>query len=281
MTSVDGACRSPASRTGDRGIAIVCIPDDQPQHITFVLPLGPDGKAGPSIPVTRTAGRSVPVAGGHPKLIGNLLIWVTYDGELAAARFDPATGLVGTTTVVQRQLRRSPIWSSGHYDITAAGDLVYVTGSNAGVGRFIVAGKNQSGARPLPIEPRQYLKFAPSPDGKRIAATAVGVGDTVDLWSFDVGSGQGEKIATASTIGPPAWRPDGRLVFELTQEGSRQLVVADPDRGNATQALEGLPFTPQGFVGGDTAVGEISGDIAVARLDSNVSAHQTGENRCA
>jgi hypothetical protein len=173
---------------------------------------------------------------------------------------------VGPAAIVERQLRRSRIWSTANYGVTGAGDLVFVPGTNAGVGRFVVAERG-AGARALPMEPKQFLKFAVSSDGTRLAATSIGAGASVELWLYEIATGRGERVARGVNISLPVFRPDGKVVFALTQTtGQVERLIANPDKGNATDLFTHLPFLPERFVTAEMIVGTPAGDVAVGQV---------------
>ena len=260
------SCRRPAAVVDGAEVTVVCAARDMPDHISHLLHFQGTDQAGDPSELQTVAGDQRGLPGSNPTLRGNTLIWVTHEGELAAATLDLGSGKVGPPEVVERQLRRSRIWSTANYGVTDTGDLVFVPGTNAGLGRFVVAARG-AGARALPVEPKQFLKFAVSFDGTRLAATSLGAGANVELWLYEVSTGRGERVARGLNISVPVFRPDGKVVFGLTQKtGQIDRLVANPDKGNAIEALAELPFVPDRFVTAETIVGTPAGDIAVGQL---------------
>jgi len=260
------SCRRPAAVINGSEVTVVCATRDMPDHISHLLRFQGTDQAGAPSELRTVAGDQRGLPGSNPTLRDGKLIWVTHEGELAAATLDLRSGTVGPPEVVERQLRRSRIWSTANYGVTDTGDLVFVPGTNAGLGRFVVAARG-AGARALPVEPKQFLKFAVSFDGTRLAATSLGAGANVELWLYEISTGRGERVARGLNISVPVFRPDGKVVFGLTQKtGQIDRLVANPDRGNAIEALAELPFVPDRFVTAEMIVGTPAGDVAVGQL---------------
>jgi hypothetical protein len=259
-------CRRPAAVVDGPQVTVVCGAGDMPDYISRLLRFQGSDQAGTPSELRIAAGDQRGLPGGHPTLRGDTLLWVNHEGELAAATLDLGSATVGPAVVVERQLRRSRIWSTANYAVTDTGDLVFVPGSNAGVGRFVVAERG-AGARVLPIEPKQYLRFAVSFDGTRLAATSLEAGANVELWLYDISTGRGERVARGINISSPTFRPDGKVVFALTPKtGQLDRLIANPAKGNATEALGQVPFSPDRFVTAEMIVGTPNGDVAVGQL---------------
>ena len=258
-------CRRPAAVVDGSEVTVICATRDMPDHISHLLRFRGTDQAGAPSELRTAAGDQRGVPGSNPTLKGNTLVWVTQDGELAAAAIDLGSSTVGPAVVVERHLRRSRIWSTANYGVTDTGDLVFVPGTNAGVGRFVVVERGM--ARALPIEPKQYLRFAVSFDGTQLAATSLEVGTNVELWLYEIATGRGERVARGINISSPSFRPDGKVAFALTSKtGQLERLIANPAKGNAIEALGQVPFSPDRFVTSEMIVGTPNGDIAVGRL---------------
>ncbi len=197
-----------------------------------------------------------PVLSDHGMVLGNQLVFVDANGNLDAAPYDARTRRVGPQRIVQRGMRRSLFDISSHFGVTRDGDLVFVPGSVGNVGEFVAADVDGR-VRPLPLPPKQYVNFAMSPDGRRIAATNQGVSGT-ELWTYDVASGQGERLlVTRSWLIPPVWAPDGSIVFSQSPGWYDTLtytMVMRPGSDNVTRLVD-MPFAITSLASPTTLVG--------------------------
>ena len=137
--------------------------------------------------------------------------YVTYtsiDGTLMATRFlDRDSLLVGRSVALVPNVRRQTYTGAGEYDLTDDGTLVYVEGANAEVGR-LVRNDLRGGRSELPGEPAAHLRFAPGPDGRRLASVVEGIQDQ-ELRIYDLSTGSFQVLAQHPWIGYPMWGPDG------------------------------------------------------------------------
>jgi hypothetical protein len=198
---------------------------------------------------------SRPVMSDQGLVLGSHLLFVDGQGNLTAAAYDPGSRHVGPQRIVQRGMRRSLFNFSSHFGVTRDGDLVFVPGSNGGIGELVVA--DPSGAsRTLPLPPKQYINFAMSPDGQRLATTEVGVSGT-ELWVYDVSSGQGDRLTVAASMSGPVWSPDGSIAFAQSSAWSDTASYAMILRSGSSKAvrLADMPFVPSTFVSTTTLVG--------------------------
>jgi serine/threonine-protein kinase len=160
------------------------------------------------------------------------LVYVSVDGALRGTRIrslDPF--VVGSSVPLFSGLRRESYTGTGQYDVSEDGTLVYVDGGNAEVGRFVqVPGQGDRVAAPLPIEPSLIVRWAPSPDGRRLAAVVEEL-QVQQLRVYDLSTGAHSVWQEAHRIGQPRWTPDGReLVVPLFSDPrSAVLVMGSPD----------------------------------------------------
>jgi eukaryotic-like serine/threonine-protein kinase len=198
---------------------------------------------------------SRPVMSDQGLVLGSHLLFVDAQGNLTAAPYDPRSRRVGPQRIVQHGMRRSLFNFSSHFGVTRDGDLVFVPGSNGGIGEFVAA--ELSGAsRTLPMPPKQYVDFAISADGQRLATTEVGVSG-MELWVYGVTSGQGDRLAVAPYITPPVWSPDGSIAFAQTRAWSDTALYAmilRPGSPNPIRLVD-IPFVPSTFASPTTLVG--------------------------
>ncbi len=229
------------------------------------------------VPEMRSAGAVLgdsarPMAASTSTLLDDRLLSVDEVGNLVVARYDRARRVIGPRTIVRRGLRRSQFAIAGHFGVTRAGDLVYVTGSNGAIGRF-VAMQPGGAARVLPVPAKEYGNFGVSRDGKWLAATSRGVtGD--ELWIYDAETGQGDRVAAAYYLGYPTWAPDGTLAYVVGASATSELeTMLLPPGGGAPVRLAGQQLQPSMFVDPGLVIGGSGNDIVVATLDHDRVVH--------
>ncbi len=179
-------------------------------NFAFVVSLAqPDEK----VPVrpskgTPTFGSAV-LLGSHFRVVdGRYLVYMSVDGTLMGTRIADRDSLAfGRSVPLVPMVRRSSYSGVGQFDLADDGTLTYIPGINADVGRLVRATRDGR-IVPLAVEPNAYLRFAPSPDGRRLAAVAQSLHHQ-ELAVFDLEGGTRETLDTAFYIGAPAWSPDG------------------------------------------------------------------------
>ena len=128
-----------------------------------------------------------------------------------------ADGIAGGTSSVRQ------VSASGLSPRAGAGYLLYVS---ARAGRQGIWRLAEGQSRELWSDPRAAIVGAPavSPDGRRIAFTAID-GEGTTLYTMD-GDGQALRVVTRSLAlrGNPAWSPDGRsIVSAVLRDGEPRL----------------------------------------------------------
>jgi serine/threonine-protein kinase len=264
---IGGVCGWPARVPGTSDV--FCQPQSSVGGAPRVVTLEADG----SVPLSPTAGTILgdsarPLAGVNPMIVGEHVVFVDVDGNLVAAPYDRESKVVGTRRIVQRGLRRSSWGALGHLGLTRAGDLVYVPGSNGGVGQFVAA-QPGGATRILPIPAKEHQNFNVSFDGRRLAATSRGVAG-LELWIYDIASGQGDRVATGFGVGYPVWAPDGTLAYStyLASTDALQTMLLPPD-GDEPVVVAGLGMDPLAFVGRRSLVGSTRLDVTLVTLDGD------------
>jgi hypothetical protein len=267
---IGGPCAWPARVPGRNDL--LCASTTRTRR-SCVVPLAEDGTVPLSPGACVVLGDSSRAVGmARSILVGDQLLSMDQAGNLLAARYDAERRTVGPQRVVQRGLRRSLFVEMGHFGLTRGGDLVFVPGSNGAIGEF-VAMRPGGAVRALPIPVKEHLNFATSRDGRRIAATALGVSGSMELWIYEVETGQGDRVITGGTLGYPAWATDGTLafVFGETQASEGATMLLRPG-GAAPGRLQGGEILPGDFAAERTLVGNSPtgvNDIVVAVLDGD------------
>jgi Tol biopolymer transport system component len=168
------------------------------------------------------------VATGH-------LLWVSPEGTLLAAPFDPRAGeFTGPIVSVAEALRRDSQGGS-HYAVSEGGDLVYRTGG-ANAGEMEMVWVDRDGiAEPIdpdweitPTTVGNWSGIALSPDHSRVVSTDGGSGSGSQLWvkELDADTPPSRITFEGDFHVRPRWLPDGRSV---------SFVSALPGDGSPTQ----------------------------------------------
>jgi serine/threonine-protein kinase len=157
---------------------------------------------------TPESGSSV-LVGSHFRLIDRrYLVYMSIDGTLMGTRITDLDSLsVGRSVPLVPMVRRSGYSGIGQYDLTDDGTLTYIPGINADIGRLVRLTRDGR-LVPLPVEEAAYLRYALSPDGRKLAAVAEGL-QHQELKVFDLEGGTHETYDTGFFIGALAWSPDG------------------------------------------------------------------------
>jgi serine/threonine-protein kinase len=120
------------------------------------------------------------------------------------------------------------------------GTLVYVSGSV--VARTLVWVDRQGRETPLGTPPRAYFSPRVSPDGTRVAVSAI-LDQNSDIWLWDLA----RRTLTRLTSDPaverdPVWTPDGRrVVFGSDRAGALNLFSQAVDGNSAVERLTESP----------------------------------------
>ncbi len=166
---------------------------------------------------------------------GKYLAFVSPDGDLSAAPFDPRTGVAGRSVSLQAGIRREPI-GAAQYDLTSDGRLVFAPGVDALVGRPARVGR---GGVPelLPVPPANYQRFDLSPDGRWLAAVVLEPGRHA-LRLYDLRDAQAIPVWSGEYMRHPIWTPDGKAILFAVRDSSRWSVLrAVPNSGTAPDTL--------------------------------------------
>ena len=186
------------------------------------------------LPIRQSNGSPV-LVGSHFRIIDRrYLVYMSVDGTLMATLIADIDSLtVGRSVPLIPMVRRSGYSGVGQFDIADDGTLTYIPGINVDIGRLVRVTRDGR-TLPIPVAAAAYLRYASSPDGRRLAAVAQGL-QYQELKVFDLQSGAGETLDTAFYIGAPAWSPDGRaLAYRKSEDPSEETLLMrrldSPDR---------------------------------------------------
>ena len=172
------------------------------------------------------------------------LTFVTAEGALQIATFDPETLQLGRPATVVQSLRREGTSGAAHYAVTPSGALVYAPGENAEVGQLVRRGRGEALSQALDVDPAPFVTFDLSPDGERLAAVVVTI-DGTEVRVYDLRTGRTRRWLSAYYLSAPRWSPTGeKLAISATgANGNSVIVVGDPSSGSPpdTVYFAGIP----------------------------------------
>ena len=240
--------------------------DPESGKVSTIRSARPDGSAGGLV-----AGTAFTIVDKH------YLVYLAVDGNLLAARYDPATQLIGRSVALVSGVRREAI-GEAQYDLAASGTLVYAPGLDATVGRLVRL-RPGSPAQPLPMEAADFQRYDLSRDRRWVAAV-VQAADGAELRIYDLRDGQRFTWLKGEGIRHPLWSPDGEQLLVSMRDPTRWTVLrgapSSGTRPDTVASFEFTPFTPDPVDMHDdhTAVAQDWGSSVVMRFDPGV-AHPT------
>jgi len=217
-----------------------------------------------------------PVAGSEFRIIdGRYLIFISPDGVLSGARYDPETHLAGRAVPLVSGIRREAL-GQAQLDVAANGTLVFAPGVDATIGRLVRRG---SSAIPiaLPIEPANFQRYDLSRDGRWLAAVVQGIGLN-ELRLYDLRTGQHTVWQRAEGIRHPMWSPDGQSLLFAARTGDQwSMLRGSPGIGASPDTLarflaDGQNFDPVGYLDDTTAIAQDWNRSTVARFNPRTAA---------
>lgn len=201
------------------------------------------------------------------------LLFVSEDGWLAAAAVDRQYNIIGRPANVEPDVRIEGALGVGQFQVTESGNLFFVPGEDARVGRFV----KTDGVNPpqsLPIPPARVYQFDISPDGTRMAVVQQGVGGR-ELWVYNLVTGSDRKWLTAWDIKEPRWTEDGeRILFRVRENpgDSAVILIGSHTAPEPPDTLLPSAFMPSQVAANGLLVGQVeletSADIAIVDLST-------------
>jgi eukaryotic-like serine/threonine-protein kinase len=181
-----------------------------------------------------------PISGSDFRLIdGRYLIFVSPEGVLSGARYDPGTHRAQRAVALVSGVRREAL-GQAQYDVAANGTLIYAPGIDAMTGRLVRRAPGTP-AEPLPIGAAGFQRYDLSRDGRWLAAVVQG-SSANDLRIYDLRTGQHTVWQRAEIIRHPLWSPDGQSVLFAARVGDEWFLLhGSPGSGAAPDALVRFP----------------------------------------
>ena len=202
--------------------------------------------SGPSLRVVTLANGVVKPLGQRgmsPHYIdGGYLLYAEQDGTLFAAPFDArALRITGPPQPVTDNVRLGPA-QVAKMGVARTGSIAYMGGSQTGDAELTLVdreGKSQS----LPAARNRYSSPRFSPDGRRIVVSITGTTArsgvlTGDIWVWDLGARNFQRITFDTAAGNPEWMPDGRrVIYGRWRGGSISLYLTLVDGSGQPESL--------------------------------------------
>jgi dipeptidyl aminopeptidase/acylaminoacyl peptidase len=144
------------------------------------------------------------------------LLYVRSDGTLMAVDFDPERLETGSDpVVVSTGVRREAY--TGHAQVALAkdGTLAYIAGDNADLGVLAWLGLNGK-LDTLPFPPGRSLGMDVSPDGSALAIAIPAVSGDLELWLYDLSSGDRRRLVNNLFSSEVRWTRDRHIIAALS-----------------------------------------------------------------
>jgi serine/threonine-protein kinase len=184
--------------------------------------------------------------GSTPLVRGDgTLLYTSPDGTLLSLRFDPDRLMTSGDPLVVASGIRQESWTH-HAQVAAAGNgtIAYVSGSDARFG--VLAWLDRRGrVDTLPFPAANSLGTDVSPDGAQVAVSIPAVSGALELWLYDLRSGNRSRLLTNLSSSESRWASDGKYVIAGLMGGV--LVRVDPTRPGQLDTLAQTSIYPFGL----------------------------------
>jgi serine/threonine-protein kinase len=181
--------------------------------------------------------RKVLLEGGtYPRYSSGFLFYGR-DGKILAVRFDPnRLEVQGQPFTALEGVQMSRNTGVANFDVSATGDLAYVSGICDGGARTLVWVDQNGKAEPVRLAAKSFLHPRLSPDDRRLAIEVEG--PSHDLYVYDFDRSVLANITTDGVSHWPVWSPDGtQLGYRSGPMGRFTLWQVPADRSRAPQHI--------------------------------------------
>jgi len=202
------------------------------------------------------------------------LVYLSLDGNLVAARYDPVAHLAQRPVTMLGGIRREAIGET-QLDISANGTLIFAPGVDATLGRVVSL---HPGGVPQPLisDPGDYQRYDLSRN-RRWFAAAVRAAEGTELRVYDLQNGQRYTWLRAEQVRHPIWSPDGERLLVAMRDSTRWVILTgSPGSGVPPDTLAVFDATlsspdPVDYHDSHTALAQDWNGSIVMRFDPSVS----------
>jgi serine/threonine protein kinase len=236
----------------------------------------------------RTGKRKILLEGGtHPRYSSGYLLYA-HDGKILAVSFDPAhLEVKGQPFTALEGVQMSRNTGVASFDVSASGDLAYVSGICDGGARTLVWVDRNGKAEPVSLAAKSFLHPRLSPDDRRLAIEIEG--PSHDLYVYDFDRSVLANITNDGVSHWPVWSPDGtRLVYRSGPMFKWRLWQVPADRSRPPLQISATGFaqsaeswSPDGrtILYTATAPGGIPPNIMAAHVDEDRQAESVDREK--
>jgi serine/threonine-protein kinase len=166
------------------------------------------------------------------------------NGSLYAMPLDPADPRAAASAVpVLDGVLGAKTSGAAFFDIAGNGTLVTIPGREASSDARLVWRDMDGHGTPVPGEPRSYLFFDISPDGKSALANIGSGGGNGDVFLLDLKRGTLNQLTFDGHDVTPIWTPDGRRMVWASSKGStNEVVIRSVLGGDSVRVLATASF---------------------------------------
>ena len=206
----------------------------------------------------KTGERKLLIAGGSDArylstghllyVLENVLFAIPFD----LGRMEVIGGPVSVVEGVERTITPQSNGGTGHFSLSAEGNLVYVeAGAASGQERTLGLVDRSGRSERLDLPSNQYISPRLSPDGGRLAVQTDG--DSVVIWTYDLSGGSAiQRLTVDGNSFRPLWSPDGeRIAFASDRNGPISLYWQNADGSGVAEQLttaeEGTAHWPEAW----------------------------------
>jgi len=170
------------------------------------------------------------------------LLYTSPDGTLLSLRFDPdRLQTSGEPVVVATGIRQESWTSQAQVAAAERGPIAYIPGSDADLG--VLAWLDRRGRiDTLPFPAANSLGADIAPDGARVTVAIPAVSGALELWLYDLRSGNRSRLLPNLGGSETRWTSDGRYVVANLKGGT--LIRVDPTRPGQLDTLAHTSVAP-------------------------------------